>query len=220
MWYIHHTFRFAKMHKLEGWVLAGASRRATWWKHQEIRLFWESDIHPSTVEVVMNEVELLCRAIGIHFNLIPLGSHHSAMNQLKAVTHGNQVDYNRLFDILSTEVWRNESIGGREHGDIFITTKHLLDDPVSLGCASYTDGCILFALHEQSQYNPTLLRRLVRHEATHLLGLGWHCDHSDFRVNGYHYNGRCNMHYHLPSRETCPKCLDYLRAFWTHLGRL
>jgi len=168
----------------------------------------------------MNEVELLCRAIGIHFNLIPLGSHQSAMNQLKAVTYSNQVDYNRLFDLVSTEVWRDENIGGREHRDIFITTKYLLDDPVSLGCAGYKDGCILFALHGQSQYNHILLRRLVRHEATHLMGLGWHCDHPDFRVNGYHSSGRCNMHYHLPSGETCPKCLDYLRAFWQHLGRV
>jgi hypothetical protein len=89
---------------------------------------------------------------------------------------------------------------------------------VSLGCAGYQDGCILFALRGQSQYNQPLLRRLVRHEATHLLGLGYHCN--KFRPNGYHYDDKCNMHYHLPSSETCPKCLDYLRAFWQHLGRL
>jgi hypothetical protein len=219
MWYIDHTFRFATMHTMKEIVLAGASRRATWWKHQEIRLFWEPDIHPSTIKVVMNEFELLCRAIGVKFKLIPFGSHQSAMRQLQAVTNGNQVDYNRFFDIVSTEVWRNESIGGREHGDIFITTKYLLNDTVSLGIAGYKAGGVLFALHGQSQYNSTLLRRLVRHEATHLMGLGWHCDHPDFRVNGYHYSGKCNMHYHLPSGETCQKCLDYLRAFWQHLGR-
>ena len=218
MWYIHHPFRFAKMPKLESWVMAGIRRQSTWWKHQEIRLFWEPDIHLATVRVVIDELNLLCQAIGLQFKLIPFGSHQSAMIQLKAVTHDNQIDYNRFFDIVVAEDWRNESIGGREHGDIFITTKHLLDDPVSLGCASYTDGCILFALHGQSQHNHTLLRRLVRHEATHLLGLGLHCN--EFPVQGYHYNDRCNMHYSLPSGETCPKCLDYLRAFWTHLGRL
>lgn len=207
------------MHTLKEVVMAGVSTRATWWKHREIRLFWEPGIHPSTIEVVMNEIELLCRAIGLQFNLIPLGSHRSAMRQLQAVTHGNQIDYNRFFDIVSTEVWRNESVGGREHGDIFITTKYLLNDQVSLGIAGYKAGGILFTLHGQSQYNHTLLRRLVRHEATHLLGLGWHCDHPDFRINGYSYNASCNMHYHLPSGETCPKCLDYLRAFWQHLGR-
>jgi len=218
MWYINSTFRLAEMTSLKELVLSGARRRATWWKNREIRIFWEPNIHSSTVEIVMNEIDLLCRAISVQFDLITLGSHNSAMSQLQAVTYGDQVDYNRLFDIVSTEEWRNENIGGREHGDIFITTRHLLDDLVSLGCAGYKDGCVLLALHGQSQYNQNLLRRLVRHEATHLLGLGYHCN--EFSINGYHYNGRCNMHYNLPSGKTCPKCLGYLRAFWTHLGRL
>ena len=166
----------------------------------------------------MEEMGLLCRAISVQFDLIPLGSHKSAMSQLQAVTYGNQVDYNCLFDIVSTEGWRNENIGGREHGDIFITTSYLLDDLVSLGCAGYKDGCVLLALHGQNQCNHSLLRKLVRHEVTHLLGLGLHCN--NFPVRGYGYSDWCNMHYHLPSRETCPKCLDFLRTFWQHLGRL
>ena len=197
------------------WLKNQYTARCRWWKNREIRLFWEPDIENSTVAVVMDEIHKLCQTIGISFNLIPYGSHRSAMLQMQSVVRGGQIDYNKLFTMAHGEDWRNENIGGREHGDIFISSRHLLNDTVSFGVASHQNGCILLSLHGNTQYHHPLVRRLARHEATHLLGLMVHCD--KFPVNGYGEHHRwCNMHYQLPSGETCPKCMAFMRHFWRH----
>ncbi|MEX0595430.1 MAG: hypothetical protein WD512_02940, partial [Candidatus Paceibacterota bacterium] len=185
-------------------------RNTKWWKNQEIRLYWEPDIQASTVAIVMKEIYTLCQTIGINFDLITYGKHPSSI--LESVMHNGHIDYNLLFNLVQMEPSRDETIGGREHGDIFITSSKLLNDPVSLGRASYFHGCMVLCLYDRSQYYYNVLRRLALHQMTHLLGLPYHCD--KFLVDGYSEYELCNMHYALPSGETCPKCMDFLRHFW------
>lgn len=181
-----------------------------WWKNGEIRLFWEPDIEIYGVDLVIDEINKLCTTISVNFNIIPLDRHKSSI--LQSVVHDEQIDCKRLFNLVQLDPSRNENIGGYEHGNIFITSRKLLNDPVSLGRASYFHGCMVLCLYDRSQYYYNLLRRLARHQMTHLLGLPFHCD--QFLVDGYNKYELCNMHYVLPSGETCPKCIDFLRQFW------
>lgn len=201
-------------------VVDGVAYQPLWWWNREIRVFWEPDIDETTVQLVCREIDDFSRELGIgSFDFQLFGSHESAMEQIHASMYRGELDEQRLMASAVSEHWRDESRGGRQHGDIFITRQSFKDDRVSWGCASFVYGTMALMLHGDRQRNHRFLRGLVRHEATHLLGMSFHCD--DFQnVGDFHYDGSCNMHYSIPSDQLCPKCTAWIRNTWELLQHI
>ena len=201
-------------------VSNGVAYQPLWWWHREIRVFWEPGIDDATVRLVCEEIDALSRELGIGtFSFQTFGHHNSAMEQIRSALRGGELDEQQLFQLAVSEHWRDERVGGRQHGDIYITRQSFVNDHVSWGAASFPYGVLMLTLHGNRQHNHGFLRGLVRHEATHLFGMSCHCD--DFQnVEGYRYTRSCNMHYEIPSGTLCPKCTDFVRAWWCILDEV
>jgi hypothetical protein len=199
-------------------IVDGVRHQPLWWLHREFRVFWEPGIADTTVLLVEKEIKDLCRELGIGmFSFQNFGSHDSAMEQIRSSLRGDELDEQQLFQLAVSEHWRDERVGGRQHGDIYITRQSFVNDRVSWGAASFPHGALMLTLHGNRQQNHGFLRGLVRHEATHLFGMSCHCD--DFQnVESYRYTRSCNMHYEIPSGTLCPKCSDFVRAWWCLLN--
>jgi hypothetical protein len=187
-----------------------------WWTEKEIRVFWEEGISQETVDVIVGALrarveETICTP----FTVKLYGSHESAMEQVRLATTSNgELDEKRLFELSLSEVWRNEKFGGRQHGDIYITSRSFLDDHVSWGAASFKYGTMMFCLHGQRQNSKSFLRKVALHEMNHLLGMYCHCD--DYQnVEGLRYTPECNAHYICPSGDLCDKCKGFILHWWT-----
>lgn len=185
-----------------------------WWVHKELRVFWSKDVPMPTVLCIVNAVaERIQETIGLEFTFNLLEDHESAMTQIRQATVRGQVDENKLFNLALSESWRDEEIGGHQHGDIYITTKPLLNDLASWGAASFGHGAIIFALHGQRYLNEQFLRKVALHETNHLLGMPLHCD--DFRnIEGFTYTPHCNAHYSCAGAKLCPKCHFFIHHWW------
>jgi hypothetical protein len=189
----------------------------SWWTQREIRVFWEESINREAVDLVLMAVDKRIKeTIGWGFTFLLLGNHPSALDQLRCSTSNGQVNDKKLFDLAISEEWRDLKRGGRQHADIFITSKPFVNDMVSWGSASFKYGAMIFSLHGSRQENRQFLYQVALHETNHLLGMYCHCD--DYpKVANYQYSPDCNMHGSCPSSELCPKCMQFIRLWWQQI---
>lgn len=188
-----------------------------WWIRMEVRVFWEPSIPRQTAEFITGIVNEQMSKFGLkEFDFKMFGSHSSAMEQIAQATVNGQVDEQKLVDLGLTEHWRDESRGGRQHADIWITDKPFINDTVSWGAACFAHGGMVFALHGQRPHNRNFLRNVAIHETNHLLGMYMHCDNYQ-NVEGFDYDRKCNMHYSCPSDKLCEKCRALILMWWTQV---
>jgi predicted Zn-dependent protease len=185
-----------------------------WWTGQEVRVFSEPSIPDNVSRDIAEAVnERFVQTIGLQCEFKFFGAHQSAMQQIAAAMVNSQIDHERLFDLALSESWRNPEYGGRQHADIYITTKPFLNDRVSWAAADFNYGAMVFCLHSNRYLSSEFLRKVALHEANHLLGMPCHCDDHQ-NVDGFEYSTACNMHYVCPKEELCPKCAEFIRAWW------
>jgi hypothetical protein len=211
-----HVFCGAKMP-----VVNGVAIRPLWFLNREIRVFWEPSVPSSTALLICRAIERRieeCGTFSEPFEIKMYGSDESAMSQLNSATVNGQVDHMRLFGTCLTEVHRDENRGGRQHADVFITTRSLLGDHVSWGVSQFAYGTMVFALHGNRCNHEQALFNLAMHETTHLLGMGTHCDLFQ-NVEGYEYSSQCNMHYDCLNKPLlCSKCRDFVDLWWSQIA--
>ncbi|TSC68075.1 MAG: hypothetical protein G01um101456_749 [Parcubacteria group bacterium Gr01-1014_56] len=185
-----------------------------WWLNGEVRVFWESGIPRQTVDLIVNAVDQRAREVpGLSFVFEKYGDDAGAIEQIGSALVRGQLDPDRLFSLALSEPWRDPRRGGRQHADIYITTKSFVDDPVSWAAASFKYGAMMFCLHGQRHHSHDFLRKVALHETNHLLGMYCHCD--DYQnVVGLPYTSRCNMHYSCTHAELCPKCQTHIKWWW------
>jgi hypothetical protein len=185
-----------------------------WWLNGEIRVFWDAGISRQTVDLIVNAVQKRAReAPGLTFTFPMLGNDRSSAEQLAQATVRGQIDPDKLFSLALSEHWRDTRRGGRQHADIYITTKPFLNDTASWAAASFKHGTMVFCLHGQRHQNADFLRRVALHETNHLLGMYCHCD--DYQnVAGLPYSPKCNMHYTCSHTELCLKCRTHIEYWW------
>jgi hypothetical protein len=198
-------------------TINGKSYLPHWWTQNEVRVFWDSTIPQKTVNLIVDAVdERIQETIGLQFRFVMLGNHVSATKQVTDATINGQIDRQRLFASALSESWRDPQHGGRQHADIYITTKSFIDDTVSWGACSFKYGTMIFALYGQRHQNHNFLRRVALHETSHLLGMYCHCD--DYQnVDEYRYIPDCNMHYNCSSTDLCPKCTEFIQHWWNQI---
>lgn len=188
-----------------------------WWTDNHIYVAWEPGIPQETAEMIAQAVDERIQELwNVRFKFTMFGNHESFAEQVDASMMRGQLDEQRLFSLAASESWRDQNRGGRQHGDIYITTKPFLNDSVSWGAAAFYYGAMIFALHGQRHRSTEFLHRIALHEATHLCGMHTHCEIYQ-GVEGYTYNGHCNMDSGMPTGELCPKCQEYLRIFWDNV---
>lgn len=198
-------------------VIQGRAFPPLWWLNGEIRVFAEAAVPQQTVDLIITAVdERIRETTGLEFRFVDLGDHPSAREPVAQATSARGLDEERLFALSLTEGWRDERRGGRQHGDIYITTKPLLDDSGSWGASRFTHGTMVFALHSGRSSRTGFLRRVALHETNHLLGMRTHCDYHQ-NVAGLRYAPSCNMHGSCPSETLCLKCRTFIQHWWDQL---
>jgi len=121
----------------------------------------------------------------------------------------------KLRDMLYREIWRDESKGGKQHGDIGVFLEHSPNEikvkAGSLGIGYHKKG---YALMWDK------LRKVSTHEAGHLIGIPGNHDSSGmipnfniYKAAGYSDSG-CVMNWDVPSGRFCDECLDRLIGYW------
>lgn len=225
-WNKHHPFTRAAfcecayttaretMRGLRTDLIDGVVHLPYWWRNGEIRVSWEPGVSQETVDLIVCAVDRRTREVlDMPFNFQLLGSHPSSVEQIAGATVRGHIDWERLFASALSEHWRDESRDGRQHADIYITTKSFLDDHVSWAAAHFRFGAMVFCLHGQRQHSREFLQRVASHETNHLLGMSCHCD--DFQnVVGLPYTPNCNMHYACTHSDLCLKCRTFLQWWW------
>lgn len=203
------------------WV-RGERASPLWWINHEIRVFRDPDIPPIVSQMVCDVIREFVRDLKLPpFEVIDFGAHESALEQVESCVRGDVLHEDDLFDMVVEELWRDPRFGGRQHGDVYITRHPFVDDPISWGHASFRHGVMALALYGDRAHrqNWQFLRRLVRHEATHLFGMWTHCD-SFQNVDGFRYTRNCLMHSSVPSDHLCPKCTYVVRSWWEEIANL
>jgi hypothetical protein len=200
-------------------IVGGQKYPPLWWMTKQLRVFWEPQVPEATVNVIVDAVEKRIEEIGLDpFALVLLGSHPSAMEQVESSLVHGRLDFEKLFTTALTEVWRDESRGGEDHGDIYITTKPFHDEMASWGAADFKSGTMIFSLHSgrvDSRHH-NFLRRIALHETTHLFGMYTHCDEYQ-NVDELPYSEVCNMHWVCSHSTLCPKCQFLLETWWVQM---
>jgi hypothetical protein len=212
------TVAWETMNGLRTPAIGGKVLLPHWWVNGEIRVFSDPAVPQATVDLITAAVsERIRETTGFTFTFHHYGDHPSAREQVAQATSSRGLDPDRLFALSLSEGWRNEARGGRQHGDIYITTKPFLDDQISWGAACFRHGTMMFALHSGRSSSSGFLRRVALHETNHLLGMYCHCD--DYQVvRGHQYTPSCNMHYSCPSDTLCPKCVDFIHHWWLQVA--
>ncbi len=201
-------------------VIDGKPYPPFWWMEKKIRIFCEEGISSQTIRIVQQAINQRFSEVGHEpFDFEIWGVHQSAQEQIKASMVNGQLDENKLFRICASEPWRDKAKGGIQHGDIFITRRQFLNDTVSWGAADFKFGVMILALHGSRQTSTDFLRRVVLHEATHLVGYGYHCDQWK-EVEGYLYDSNCSMHYSCHGEHLCDKCNDFIGAWWERILKI
>lgn len=185
-----------------------------WWLNGEVRVFWEPGISWQTVDLIVNAVDQRAReTLNVSLVFEKHGEHPSAIEQIDGALVRGRLDPNRLFSLALSEPWRDHRRGGRQHADIYITTKSFVNDPGSWAAACFKHGAMVFCLHAERYQHRDFLRRVALHETNHLLGMYCHCD--DYQnVAGMPYTRECNMHYSCHCANLCSKCQTQLRWWW------
>lgn len=185
-----------------------------WWLNGEVRVFWEPSVSRQTVDLIVNAVDQRAReTVGLEFTFQLYGNDTSSAGQVSEALVQGQLDPDKLFSLAALEPWRDQARGGRQHADIYITTKQFVGDPVSWAAASFKYGAMMFCLHGQRHRNSDFLRKVALHETNHLLGMYCHCD--DYQnVAGLPYTPVCNMHYSCSHANLCPKCRTHIECWW------
>lgn len=214
--FCEHVYNVARetMRGLRVDPIGGTRYLPYWWLNGEVRVFWELGVPRQTVDLIVDAVDQRTReTMGQTFVFDLFGQHQSASEQIADATVNGQVDEKRLFSLMLSEHWRDKRRGGRQHADIYITTKPFLNDPVSWAAACFKHGAMVYCLHGQRHQSSDFLRRVALHETNHLLGMYCHCD--DYQnVAGLPYTPRCNMHYSCSHAELCPKCQTHIKWWW------
>lgn len=214
--FCEHVYDVARetMRGLRTNPIGGTTYLPYWWFNGEVRVFWERGIPSQTVDLIVNAVDQRTReTLDLSLVFERFGDHPSAMEQVHSALVRGQLDPDRLFSLALSEPWRDHRRGGRQHADIYITTKSFVDDPVSWGAACFKHGAMMFCLHGQRHQSHDFLHKVALHETNHLLGMYCHCD--DYQnVAGLPYSPRCNMHYDCSHAELCPKCQTHIKWWW------
>ncbi len=185
-----------------------------WWLNGEVRVFWEPSVPRHTVDLIVNAVDQRAReTVGLEFDFQLYGNDPSSAKQVSAALVRGQLDPDKLFASAVSEPWRDHRRGGRQHADIYITTKQFVGDPVSWAAACFKHGAMMFCLHGQRHHGSDFLRKVALHETNHLLGMYCHCDDYQ-RVAGLPYSPQCNMHYSCAYEDLCPKCRTHIEYWW------
>lgn len=197
----------------------GTVHQPGWWINAEIRVFWERSIPRQAVDVIVGAMdERVFETVGTRFQFCLYGDHATSSGQVRDATERGQIDEKKLFATALSEEDRNQRLGGRQHADVYVTAKPLVDDWASWGAASFRHGTSIFALHGDRGSSRDFLRAVALHETNHLLGMYAHCD--DYQnVEDHRYEPSCNMHYACPTGTLCPKCTEFLHHWWAQIAR-
>lgn len=198
-------------------IIHGSAYPPFWWITREIRVFSDPSISMKAVDTIIAGIQERTDEIGLApFSFRFYGNHESAAQQVQESLVRGQLDYEKLFKIAASEIWRDDAHGGAPHGDIYITTRSFLDDPASWAAADFAYGAMVFLLCDNRWEDLEFLRKVALHETNHLLGMHGHCD--DYQnVDGFSYSPQCNMHWNCIYAELCPKCLFFLKNWWIQI---
>jgi len=186
-----------------------------WWTKSEIRVFSEASVPRRTVDLIVDAIAERTREVlpALKFDFRLLGNHESSARQVAASLVNGEIDEMKLFSLALSENWRDESRGGRQHGDIYITTKPPIGDAVSWAASTFQHGAMLFCLTGDRVNSREFLRKVTLHETGHLMGQYSHCDEYK-NVAGFTYTEACNMHYACTYAELCKKCRTHFLWWW------
>jgi hypothetical protein len=211
-----HVYNVARetMRGLRSDPIGGFRYLPYWWLNNEVRVFWEPSVPRQTVDLIVQAVDERAReTVGLQFDFQLYGNETSSAEQVSsALVHGH-LDPDRLFALSVSEPWRDHRRGGRQHADIYITTKQFIDDSVSWAAACFKHGTMMFCLHGQRHQGSNFLRKVALHETNHLLGMYCHCDEYQ-NISGLPYTSECNMHYSCTHENLCSKCRTHIESWW------
>lgn len=192
-----------------------------WIFGKEIRLIKMPEVNAQAALAVKAGIEDMIDAIGLDFKVNYYGEDPYGIAQIRQATAPDgRIDYNKLVDIVIAEPWRQPALGGKPHADVFVTDKYLADKQynnsgdANWGMSEFSNGLCVIGLPGKRQNCLDYLRNIAKHEAGHLFGFQEHHDGSNSNVKGYASVRDCNMLWHVPAQNTCPKCLDAMKSFW------
>ena len=194
-------------------------QKAPWIDSREINLVVAPNIDSMAVSILKSGIELLVDDLGLDFKVVELPQ----VNPFKEIILKHP-EISREYDIgiLRRELSKYEKICKvasryeyQPPGLVVILDGHFKGYSNLWGIGDYDSGTIFFAVPRERQNSHDFLKRISKHEASHLFGYGRH--HDSFRVNGYETVQTCNTLSSAPTLNTCQKCKDALVYQWLGL---
>ena len=188
-----------------------------WIYGREVKIFRLTGVNPNVVKYV--ELGLMDRIdnIGLDFK-VTLSLSDSRLEEYvrNSLGEDNKIDISILSKYINTDQKRVIENNETPFGYVLLTPFSFpKDEDVNYeywGKSFFSTGYIALSLPKKNQNSFGFIRKLTKHEAGHLFGLGEH--HDDIDVQGYDINEECNMLGDVPTAHTCNKCLDAMVYFW------
>lgn len=200
-----------------------AALDAAWIHGKEIRIFRMPDVNKNVSDSVYRGIEDIVNEIGLDFTIRDYGSHESIIGPVKEYTRSDgRIKGDFLLSTLTSEDYRNPAKGGKPHADVIIVNNYLalvregeiVAGDENWGISHFIPGGVVISVPRERQKSLDFIRKVSKHEASHLLGFGEHHDDPYTNVKGYQEAPDCNMYWRASTLDTCDRCSDALRYFW------
>ncbi|MEA3514639.1 MAG: hypothetical protein U9R34_04135 [Nanoarchaeota archaeon] len=192
------------------------SRLPAWIMSKEIGIFNYSNVPDYCVEPVKQGLFELIHELNMDFkvkNSYVDNSVETAVNNLRC--GGN------LFESISysaDEVYMNKNRTSNFHASVIIIDQKAPYNNYDWGFGAFGSGIIYMYLPKERQSARDFIKKIAKHEAVHLLGLGEH--HGD-AINGskklakaYNVTHSCVFNYYPDTLKLCNMCEDALIYNW------
>ena len=194
-------------------------QKAPWIDRKEINLVATPNIDPRAVSILKSGIELLVDDVGLDFKVVELPQANPLKEIiLKHLEIGGEYDVENLRRELS-KYEKTCRVASRYKYQppalAVILDGYFKGDSIRWGNGDYNSGIIFFAVPRERQDSKVFLKRIAKHETTHLFGNGIH--HDSVHVNGYGRGQSCNFLLTAPTLYTCQKCKDALVYQWLGL---
>ncbi len=188
-----------------------------WINGREIRIFNYSKVPDYCLEPVTEGIKELVKEINLDFEVKTYGIDNHVEKCVDYMKDG-EVDFKGLINLFLDEPYRKTQRGGKHHADVIILDQKAPYNEVDWGYGHFQQGIIFMYLPKQRQQSTNFIKRIAKHEAVHLLSLGYH---HDFAVNNLKnvvraYNAplNCVFEYSASTSDLCNMCKDALVYNW------
>ncbi|MBD3354851.1 hypothetical protein GF361_02610 [Candidatus Woesearchaeota archaeon] len=185
-----------------------------WINEKLIRIYTDSSIPANQRDSYMSSVEsgigYVLDELELDFKIELIGVDNIVDNYIKDAMQENLLNPSEVAKQAKFEVYRDSTKGGIPHADVILSNKNL--NTYLWGWCTDLSGCMVIGY----SHSPNTLRKIAKHETTHLLGNRHHHGDSRFfedaKECGYEYVKECVGNPSCKYEKICPQCFDSIVA--------